>query len=261
MDHRTYSRVWTLVVCLLATALLRAYAADPKTPPLEFHVAGGDATLTLTDFSRQARLQLLFDYNVVQGHVTPPLDGMFRPADALRYLLANSDLEFDFVNERTLAVMRKKTGPDTVRVAGATRAAKKLARRNRSHTGEGDDDGSQEVVRVTGTYIRDEDPVGQEIISADRAAIESTGAATPADFLSTLPQTFGGGPNQDTYIGEEAQTNTGRGVGENLRGLGARATLVLVNGRRVAPSGDEGEFVDVENIPLTAIEPYRHTPR
>ena len=264
MVHRTYSRVWTLVVCLLATALVRAYGADPTPPPgpsaamalppTEFHVAGGDATLTLTEFSRQARLQLLFDYNVVKGHLTPPLEGEFRPADALRYLLAGSDLEFDFVNERTLAVMRKKAGPDTVRVAGATRAARRLARNNRAHTGEGDDDGSQEVVRVTGTYIRDEDPVGQEIISADRAAIESTGAATAADFLSTLPQTFGGGPNQDTYIGEEAQTNTGRGVGENLRGLGARATLVLIDGRRVAPSGNEGEFVDIENIPLTAIE-------
>ena len=102
--------------------------------------------------------------------------------------------------------------------------------------------------------MRDEDPIGQEIISANREDIESTGAATAADFLITLPQTFGGGPNQDTYIGNEAQSNTGRGVGENLRGLGARATLVLLDGRRVAPSGDAGEFVDVENIPLTAIQ-------
>jgi len=29
---------------------------------------------------------------------------------------------------------------------------------------------------------------------------------------------------------------------------------VLINGRRVAPSGSEAEFVDVQNLPLTAVE-------
>lgn len=255
MEFCNYSRVWAFLLCLLASVLARAHGTDPALPPLEFHIQGGDATDTLTEFSRQARLQLLFDFNVVKGHLTKPLDGMFKPVEALRTLLANSDLDFDFVNDHTLAVMRKK--PDPVKVAGATKAAQKASRRHRSRVRLTDDDGAdgtQEVVRVTGTYLRDEDPVGQEIISANREDIESTGAATAADFLSTLPQTFGGGPNQDTYIGDEAQSNTGRGVGENLRGLGARATLVLLDGRRVAPSGDEGEFVDIENIPLTAIQ-------
>ena len=259
MDFRNYSRAWAFVLCLLASALVRAYAdggASPSRPPVEFHLEGGDATETLTEFSRQAGLQLLFDYNVVKGHTTKPLNGLFQPEQTLRTLLANSDLEFDFVNDHTLAVMRKAIVPELVKVAGATKDAQKAARR-RSRTRLTDDDGAdgtQEVVRVTGTYLHDQDPVGQEIISANREDIESTGAATPADFLSTLPQTFGGGPNQDTYIGDEAQSNTGRGVGENLRGLGARATLVLIDGRRVAPSGNEGEFVDIENIPLSAIE-------
>lgn len=43
------------------------------------------------------------------------------------------------------------------------------------------------------------------------------------------------------------------GTGLNLRGLGQRATLVLVNGRRLAPSGT-GAFVDVSLIPVTALE-------
>ena len=263
-DFRNRSRVWAFVACLLASALVRAYGADPVMegttappvlPPMEFHIEGGDATETLTEFSRQAGLQLLFDYNVVKGHLTKPLIGQFQPEQALRQLLANSDLEFDFVNERTLAVMRKRTDPDLVKVAGRTKDAQKSSRRrSRTRMTDDDADGTQEVVRVTGTYLRDEDPVGQEIISANREDIESTGAATAADFLSTLPQTFGGGPNQDTYIGDEAQSNSGRGIGENLRGLGARSTLVLLDGRRVAPSGSEGEFVDIENIPLTAIQ-------
>lgn len=243
------------MVCLLVTALVRAATAESAAPPVEFHIEGGDATTTLTEFSRQARLQLLFDYNVVKGHTTKPLDGILQPAEALRRLLANSDLDFDFVNERTLAVMQKRTPAESDPSTTGPKPAKRSAGRSKTNRIAADAASDPvEIVRITGTYIRDKIPVGQEIISASREDIEATGAATPADFLSTLPQTFGGGPNQDTYIGQEAQTNSGFGVGENLRGLGARATLVLIDGRRVAPSGTEGEFVDVENIPLTAIE-------
>ena len=36
--------------------------------------------------------------------------------------------------------------------------------------------------------------------------------------------------------------------------IGSRATLVLVNGQRLAPSGSAGAFTDVANIPLSAID-------
>ena len=144
--------------------------------------------------------------------------------------------------------------PESTRPAGEPKPPKQSTRRVQSQRPAATRRDPEEVVRITGTYISDEAPVGQELISANRDEIEATGTATPADFLRTLPQTFGGGPNQDTYIGQEALTNSGLGVGENLRGLGARATLVLIDGRRMAPSGTEGEFVDIENIPMSAIE-------
>ena len=132
MEFRTHCRVWALVVYLLATALARAMAADPNAPAIEFHLEGGDATATLTEFSRQARLQLLFDYNVVKGHTTKPLDGLFTPADALRRLLAKSDLVFDFVNERTLAVMQRKV-PDGPVQAGGPKPAKRSSRQSKTN--------------------------------------------------------------------------------------------------------------------------------
>jgi iron complex outermembrane receptor protein len=257
MDCRTYSRVWTFWFYLLAIALVRAtFAAEPDATPVEFHVAGGDATTTLTEFSRQARLQLLFDYNVVRGHTTKPLDGLFTPAEALNQLLANTDLDFDFVNERTLAVMRKKVPPDMARTAATeTKPAKHTSRAAKNRHPDGDPQaGAEEVIRITGTYMRDQPPVGEEIISLSREDIDLSGAANPADVLRTLPQAFGGGPNQDTHIGPEAASNSGLGVGVNLRGLGARATLVLLDGRRAALTGTGGEFVDIENIPLSALD-------
>lgn len=244
------------MVCLLATALARLVcAAGPDAFPIEFHVAGGDATSTLTEFSRQAHLQLLFDYNVVKGHLTQPLEGRFTPPDALRHLLANTDLEFDFVNARTLAVMQKqKPQPETKVSIAESKIDPPTPGPPLQSPSANATIAPIDMVRVTGTYLHDEPPIGEEIISASRDDIEATGSATTTDFLRTLPQTFGGGPNQDTHIGQEAMTNSGLGVGVNLRGLGARATLVLIDGRRVAPSGTEGEFVDAENIPLSAIE-------
>ena len=255
MDFRICSRMRIFIVWLLATALARAVHAEGPSATLEFHIAGGDATAALTEFGRQAHLQLLFDYNIVKGHVTKPLEGLYTPVAALRRLLANTDLEFDFVNERTLAVTQKESPPAPASVAAAhpsERVDHPPART--SHPAVAPADTPVDVVRITGTYVHNEQPVGQELISPSRDEIESTGAANIGDFLSTLPQTFGGGPNQGTFLGQEAGTNSGAGVGVNLRGLGARATLVLINGRRVAPSGTEGEFVDVENIPISAID-------
>jgi len=42
--------------------------------------------------------------------------------------------------------------------------------------------------------------------------------------------------------------------GANLRGQGADATLVLLNGRRVAAHGLKGRVVDLNSIPFAAIE-------
>src|ERR1700722_9860020 len=164
MEFRAHCRVWALAVYLLATALARAVAADPVAPPVEFHIEGGDATTTLTEFSRQARLQLLFDYNVVKGHTTKPLDGVLQPAEALRRLLANSDLDFDFVNERTLAVMQKRIPAESEPSTTEPKPAKRSSGKSKINRVAADAGDPVEVVRITGTYIRDKVPVGQEII-------------------------------------------------------------------------------------------------
>src|SRR6185437_8064935 len=48
--------------------------------------------------------------------------------------------------------------------------------------------------------------------------------------------------------------NYNYGSGINLRGLGVAATLVLVNGHRQPLSGLNGDFVDVSNIPMAAVD-------
>ncbi len=96
--------------------------------------------------------------------------------------------------------------------------------------------------------------LGAQTIQYGRTDIERSGLATTEDFLRTMPQVFGGGPTQDTVLGREAGTNSAHGSGINIRGLDAGATLVLIDGKRVAPSGTAGAFDDISNIPLSIID-------
>jgi iron complex outermembrane receptor protein len=253
-----------LTVALLLLLFCLPALAAPKLQT--FHIEAGDAARTLNEFSRQSSLQLLFDYSVVRGRQTHAVSGDFSAPAALQKMLENTGLAFDYVNERTLSIApanrdggagsaASASAPDNDRTRpGETQAVE----RNRSGSATVPYDFKsaqpQEVV-VTGTHVRGEQPIGEHVISAGRESIEHSGAATVQDFLRTLPQTFGGGPTEDThYFSAETQTNSGLGAGINLRGLGARATLVLINGKRLAPSGSEAAFADIENIPLSAVE-------
>ncbi len=107
---------------------------------------------------------------------------------------------------------------------------------------------------VTGSQIRGAESASPLVV-IDRDTIARSGYATTQRVLQSIPQNFSGGPNIDTQTtGIEGTANIANGSGVNLRGLGAGSTLVLVNGRRQAPSGLLGGFVDVSSIPVTAIE-------
>lgn len=264
-----YSRIASFFnLCgLIATALLLSLPARAAPKLHTFHIEAGDATRTLNEFSRQSSLQLLFDYNIVRGRKTRAVSGEYEASAALRQMLVDTGLTFDFVNERTLAVTLANHDDGA---GSAIADAPSAVRRSRSVSAETqsverDEPGSVDLssdpklpeleeVRITGTHLRGGEPVGEHVISLDRDDINSDPAATVRDLLRTLPQTFGGGPSQDTHYFGETATNSGLGTGINLRGLGARATLVLINGKRLAPSGTEGAFADIENIPLSAVD-------
>src|SRR4029453_1125146 len=110
-----------------------------------------------------------------------------------------------------------------------------------------------EVV-VTGSNIRRVDAeTASPIQIVTQEDIQRTGKSTIGAYLQTLtadgagsvPRTFGNG-------------FASGGAGISLRGLGASSTLVLLNGRRIAPYGlaDDGQkvYTDISVIPLEAVE-------
>ncbi|WP_312437608.1 TonB-dependent receptor [Janthinobacterium sp.] len=109
-------------------------------------------------------------------------------------------------------------------------------------------------VEITGSNIRRaEAETASPVQTLNAADIEKSGKSSVAELLQTLavdnqgsvPTTFGGGFASGAS-------------GISLRGLGTSSTLVLLNGRRVAPYGlaDDGQkvFADLNIIPLEAVE-------
>jgi len=100
-----------------------------------------------------------------------------------------------------------------------------------------------ETVTVTGSLIRRVDvETASPVVTIDRAQIQATGKQTLGDLVQQLPAMTGGAVNP--------QTNNGGGTGSssiNLRGLGSKRTLILIDGQRLLSK-------DPNAIPADAIE-------
>ena len=117
------------------------------------------------------------------------------------------------------------------------------------------DSGTGEAVVITGSNIKRSDYEGpQAVVVYDSKRIGRSGARTVTEVLKRLPQSSAG-------FTDAVNTGVSFSPGASavsLRGLGETATLVLINGRRVAPFplAQEGTnaFVDLNSIPLAAVE-------
>jgi len=110
-----------------------------------------------------------------------------------------------------------------------------------------------EKIEVTGTNIRRTDTeTALPVQVITRQEIERGGMITAQDILERISanQSFGGW-NDSLGVNNSLVGFTGA----SLRGLGSERTLVLLNGRRLAPYAlSGGQSVDLSGIPVSAIE-------
>jgi iron complex outermembrane receptor protein len=112
-------------------------------------------------------------------------------------------------------------------------------------------------ITITGSSIKriaNEGALPLQVISRDELAKQ--GILSAEQLISSLNINGNGldnlASNADVVSGQ-ARGNNGA-TSANLRGQGANATLILLNGRRVAAHGLNGGVVDLNQIPFAAVE-------
>jgi len=241
----------TIHITLLTFAFIISPRAlsDDLSPTSTFSIPSQPIRDALIEFSRQANVQVLgssIDFGELQS---AEVEGKFSGRRALKTLLGTTGLRYQSLRHSVVVTFPGITdtkGTRTIDI-GPPILSPEL-----------DEDGARKEfpeplgeMTVTGTHIRGGNAVGSRVIALSRDDIDQTGYSTVQDVIRSLPQNFGGGPSEDTNLGNEG--NTSRGTGLNLRGLGAGSTLILVNGHRLPSAGSQAAFVDVSNIPLAAV--------
>ena len=234
MDHSLQVRgiaPWLIAVCTIALAAPAATAAP--TDRHDYALPAQPLGAALRAVALTATRNIVAPATLVEGKLAPALNGRFSSDEAVTLLLTGSGLHVVAVGNGLIVASDSKGADPVVADAKGT-----------------------DIV-VTGSRIRGAAPAGSNVITIDREAIERSGYSTTQQILQSLPQNFGGGPNEGTTgfsIRNNANSNFGFGSSVNLRGLGTTSTLVLIDGNRIALGGASGTFVDLSLIPSTAIE-------
>ena len=112
----------------------------------------------------------------------------------------------------------------------------------------GDEDVLDEIT-VTGSRISRKDLVSPSpLVTTNMEAVRTSGRPTVDDYLKDLPQFA---PGTGDYSNDSNGGTAGRAT-LNLRNLGAKRNLVIMDGRRLMSSGTDGA-IDINTIPTMAI--------
>jgi outer membrane receptor protein involved in Fe transport len=217
----------------------------------------------LDQFAAQTGLQVAYaGTHVVRGLHAPAVSGTLAPDVILRRLLAPSGLHYHFVNAHTVTISKphrrpssresahQRTGISTATgqhmdITLTSESAKKAAQMG--------------TITVIGTNLGSIDPASP-LITIGAQQIEAGGYSSIEDVLRHLPQNFSSRTSASTAMGETEYGSSYLPISSvgsdsvNLRGLGSRSTLILVNGHRVAGSAQgQGAYTDISSIPLSQV--------
>lgn len=228
--------VTTAILCVATPAYAQTKAFDVPAQSLDRAVSA---------LGRQGDLQIVAVKKLTRGKISRAVKGAMTADQALGVMLVGSGLQARRIGANSFTVV----------------ADPNVGSADRGETSAGDagsDERAEDIV-VTGTNISGQAPIGASTVTIDRREIERAGFTSTEQTIRSLPQVTGIGPtdsrvnNTTAGANQNAIRNYGRGVAANLRGLGSDSTLVLIDGHRVAATG-QGTFVDISAIPLAIVD-------
>ncbi|MEN9684034.1 MAG: hypothetical protein RLZZ427_1785 [Pseudomonadota bacterium] len=111
--------------------------------------------------------------------------------------------------------------------------------------------GDDDAIVVTGSRVRGEAPVGSTVTTLAAADISGSGRVTLDRAIKELPQVFDLGVSENSRGQSGGSGNIVYGNSINLRGIGANATLILVDGHRVT---NNSRSIDPSVLPTLGVE-------
>lgn len=255
----------------IASAILLALSlganAQDLSQEIEFNIAPKSLPAAIIEFSKQTGVQVVTAGEDVSTLATQGVSGRLTISEALQKLLSGTELRFRPIGESTVALVNAAGRTTQVREEQSFRLMRVAATdKNESNAAEVNTDAAEnlrnkrdtvEEVIVTGTFIKGATSTASPFSVHSRDEIDRSGAGSLQRFIQTLPENFQGGAWEGTLMGSSGggtAANAVNGTGVNLRGLGNDSSLVLINGRRLAPGNTSGNWVDVSMIPVAAIE-------
>lgn len=251
------SRAGTLAASVFAVLCASAEAQAVN----EWDLPEQPLAQSLRAIAAQSESNIIFDRKLVNDRLAPPLKTQASADDALSRVLQGSGLTYRHLDDRTVTIQLASADPSAVSSAlyamkdGRLRLAQANTNEPRpGRTVQGRTLIDIEEIIVTGTNIRGIENSTAPVTVLTREYIESTGFGTVSKLIESLPQNFALANQSRLQDGTGAVSSAGeQGSSINLRGIGEGTTLVLLNGRRLAP-GFRSAAVDITSLPLTAIQ-------
>jgi iron complex outermembrane receptor protein len=248
LSYPSFPRLPGKAFAFLCLALLSFFSSRAAEPARRlFDVPADDAAVALKSFAEQSGQEIVYAIDVVRGTQTNAIKGEFIPKEALDRMLAGTDLAAATSKGGLLAV-RKAVGPKDQRAAQTATPSDRPGK---------EDEIQLNTLVVTGSNIPTAaDAMAVPVVVLGQKDIAQTGLnSNLLEILRKRIPAFAGRSNAGNSNATNTNQSTAGGSQIALRNLD---TLVLINGRRVATSGINGNggksFVDINMIPAAAIE-------
>ena len=215
--------------------------------PCDVYIEGGEASKTLTEVGPQCDINIIFLAEDVSGELTRPVSGTASAREVVLAMLDGTNLVAVKVKDNTIAVGTQHFVTEIQRTSDDLQPYVVLIREEQKPLRP---PARLAEVFVWGNRLRQmESAVLQSVNSAQ---LEKNGATTAESAIQVAPGTAQRG--KSSQLSSVEQSNSVRQPLYDPRGLGADATLILIDSKPVAASVVDGSSADVGNMPLVAIE-------
>ncbi|HDS1123479.1 TPA: TonB-dependent receptor [Stenotrophomonas maltophilia] len=241
-----------LCLALLATALPAATASESAATHA-YRIDAGPLPSALQQWARQSGIALLFDARELAGLHSDGANTRTDPATALKQLVAGMPV----------TILRTPSGGFVVRRVSAapiaTTPTPKAVVAPRHDAPRPPPQVELAPIHVTGSRLpRTSVQTTLPVTTIDRADILRSGYGSLFDLLRHLPGMNGLPAMTSARSGDSQYLPVGAAATTSLDGMGPRATLFLVNGRRLPRypmvSLEQGGLTDLGGIPLSFVE-------